>query len=296
VNHRSTDAKADERVGTRYGEYLIDALIAEGGMGKVYRATSCDGLRLPQGTCVALKIVKRELADNVTFIRRFKREARIARTILNPHMVPVIDSGDCDGVPYIVSRFIPGSSLEKLLRREGRLDVATTVRICAHAADGLDALWAAGLVHRDVKPSNVVLDEDGNAYLTDFGLAKDTHGSTLLTGTGQTLGTLAYMSPEQIRAEPVEAAADVYSLGCVMFECVHGLTPFGNRQGLRLLWAHLQDHPPEPCPDRRDVPDEFRAALLTALEKDPSRRPPSSTAYAQLLAQAAGIPFESLVA
>jgi serine/threonine-protein kinase len=203
---------SDPRIGSQIGEYSVDDLLGEGGMGKVYTATGPDGGR------VALKLVKDDYARDETFRRRFYREARIAQTVNHPNVVPVLDTGEVDGVPYMAQRFIEGPegagmSLDDKLKRDGTLDAQTAVGICTDVAAGLEALWAAGMVHRDVKPANILLDASGRAYITDFGLAKDTQGS-LLTLPGQALGSMDYMAPEQIRGEPVTAATDIYALGC----------------------------------------------------------------------------------
>jgi serine/threonine-protein kinase len=154
-------------------------------------------------------------------------------------------------------------------------------------AAGLEALWGAGMVHRDVKPANILLDATGRAYITDFGLAKDTQGS-LLTLPGQALGSMDYMAPEQIRGEQVGAATDIYALGCVMYECMCGRPPFAEVQGMRILWAHLQDPPPDPRSVRADIPERFSQTLLVALNKDAAARPQTAGEYARLLADAAG--------
>jgi serine/threonine-protein kinase len=284
MNRRPGHGASDDRVGSRFGGYQLHALLGAGGMAKVYEASAADGTR------VALKIVNQEFARDEIFLRRFMLEVRIARTVSNPHVVPVLDSGEHDGVPYLAEMLIDGCSLEAKIKREGRLDLPSTVRICFEVAQGLEALWAAGIVHRDVKPGNILIDLDGTAYITDFGLAKDTHGS-VLTLPGQTLGSLAYMAPEQLRCEPVTAAADIYSLGCVMFECLQGRPPFGDRQGMRVLWAHLQEEPPDPCSGRTDVSPEFIQALKSALNKQPDDRPGTCLEYAHSLSQAAGIPL-----
>ena len=285
MSHEPSRLAGDDRVGTRFGDYRIDSFVGVGAMGKVYKATA------PDGEVVALKVVKEDLARDETFRRRFAREARIAQTVRNPHVVSLRDTGEQDGLPYLATRFIEGMSLEQKLESEGRLDLATTVRLCSQVADGLQAMWDAGMVHRDVKPGNILIDLAGAAYLTDFGLAKDSHGS-VLTRPGQALGSLDYMSPEQIRGETVSGAADIYSLGCVAFECVHGSPPFADHQGMRVLWAHLQEEPPDPCPDRADIPPAFREALKAALRKEPADRPTTSVEYARALSQAAGIPIE----
>ncbi|MEA2313496.1 MAG: hypothetical protein QOI03_188 [Solirubrobacteraceae bacterium] len=284
MSYQPTRLEDDDRVGTRVGNYRIDSLVGVGGMGQVYRATASDGKQ------VALKLVKQDIARDETFRRRFSREARIAQSVHNPHVVPVLDTGEHDGIPYLAQEFVEGIPLDQKLKIEGRLDVATTVRMCAQVADGLQALWAAGMVHRDIKPANILLDLAGNAHITDFGLAKDSQGS-VLTMPGQALGSMDYMSPEQIRGEPVTGAADVYSLGCVVFECLEGRPPFADRQGMRVLWAHLQDEPPDPCAERTDLSPGFKQAVKAALRKEASERPSSSVEYARSLSQAAGIPI-----
>src|SRR5882757_5248295 len=276
-------AVGDGRIGTMFGAYHIDSLIGVGGMGRVYRATV-------GGDDVALKVVKEDLARDETFRRRFRREARIAQSVRNPHVVPVRDTGEQGGLPYLAAQFIDGVALDRKLELEGRLDLAATVRICAQVANGLNALWEAGMVHRDVKPANILLDRTGNAYITDFGLAKLSDG-TVLTRPGQPLGSIDYMPPEQIRGEPVTGAADTYSLGCVVFECIDGQPPFADRQGMRVLWAHLQDEPPDPSAKRGDIPVEFVRALKAALRKNPTERPRTSIDYARSLSRAAGIPI-----
>jgi serine/threonine protein kinase len=271
---------SDPRIGSQIGEYNVDAVLGEGGMGKVYTATGPDGGR------VALKLVKDDYARDETFRRRFYREARIAQTVQHPNVVPVVDTGEHEGLPYMAQRFIEGMSLDEKLKRDGPLDVQTAVGICTDVAAGLEALWGAGMVHRDVKPANILLDESGRAYITDFGLAKDTQGS-LLTLPGQALGSMDYMAPEQIRGESVGAATDIYALGCVMYECMCGRPPFAEVQGMRILWAHLQDPPPDPRSVRADIPEKFAQTLLVALEKDAAKRPQSAGEYARMLAEAA---------
>lgn len=281
MSHEPKRLSADDRVGTSFGEYMIDSLVGVGGMGKVYRATAADG------TPVALKLVKNDLARDETFRRRFRREARIAQTVRNPHVVSVRETGENEGIPYLAAEFIEGIALDEKLELEGQLDLGTTVRICTHVAEGLQALWEAGMVHRDVKPANILLDLAGKAYITDFGLAKDSAG-TVLTRPGQPLGSMDYMPPEQIRGEPVTGAADIYSLGCVVFECVHGRPPFADREGMRVLWAHLQDEPGDPSAGRGDIPAGFSQALVAALRKQPAERPGTSIEYARSLSDAAG--------
>ncbi len=282
MSSRSTPPPRDALVGTSFGSYYIEALIGVGGMGRVYAGKTRDGER------VAVKVIRGNYARDETFRRRFRREVRIAQTVQNPHVVPVLDSGEQSGLPYLVAKLIDGVSLQQKIEREGRLDLHTTVRICAQVADGLRALSDAGMVHRDVKPGNILLDREERAYLTDFGLAKDSQGS-VLTRPGQTLGSMDYMAPEQIRGQPVTAAADIYALGCVTFECLTGHAPFADRQGMRVLWAHLQEEPPDPRTERADIPREVTTVLNAALQKEPNERPRTSVEYSRLLSLAARI-------
>jgi serine/threonine protein kinase len=281
MSYNARDSRPESRIGGEVGGYRIESLLGVGGMGIVYRATG------PDNRPVAIKLIKEDYARDATFLRRFSREARIAQTVSNPHVVPVLDTGEHDGVPYLASVFIEGGSLEHRLERTGPLDVPMSVRICAQVADGLSALWGAGMVHRDVKPGNILLDSAENAYITDFGLAKDSQG-TALTRPGQALGSLDYMAPEQIRGEQVTAATDIYALGCVIFECVEGRPPFADRGGMQVLWSHLRDEPPDPT--RGGLRPEFIRALKAALRKAPSERPGTGVEYARSLSQAAGIP------
>jgi serine/threonine protein kinase len=265
-------------VGQRFGDYVVTGLLGEGGVGFVYRAED------ESGCAVALKVVKPDLADDMTFRRRFNREARIAQGIDHDHVVPVLATGEQDGTPYMVQRLIGGGTLAQRIERERRLDASTTVRICRQVASGLDAMHAAGIVHRDVKPANILLDaEPGDtAYIADFGLVKETNG-TLLTAAGQALGTIDYISPEQIRGDAVTPATDVYALGCVAYACITGAPPFADRKGMKVLWAHLQDAPEDPSTRAPDVPADLGHAILMALAKDPDRRPQSAGMFGQLL-------------
>ena len=272
---------AEPKQGDSVGRWRLGDMLGEGGMGRVYRAVDSTGSE------AALKIVKADLARDDTFRRRFDREAKVAQRVDHPHVVPVIESGEVDGLPYLAQVYIDGGSLEDRIKRERHLPLAETVRICTAVASGLDALHEKGLIHRDVKPANILLAEDGTPFICDFGLAKDRDAS-VLTQAGQALGSMDYMSPEQIRGEEVSAQSDVYALGCVMFECLAGSPPFADRQGMRILWAHLQEPPPDPLAERDDVPADVGWALTRALEKEPEQRPPTATAYAGMVRIAAG--------
>jgi serine/threonine-protein kinase len=176
---------------------------------------------------VAIKVVTTELSQDEVFVRRFQREVAAAQKISHPHVVPVLGAGEEGGLPYLVQALIAGGSLHDRLVADGALDLATTVRLLRGPAEGIDALHASGLVHRDIKPGNILLDGE-TAYVTDFGLAKDSQASNL-TRPGQALGSLDYMAPEQIRGEEVSAATDIYALGCMIHECLTGTPPFGGR-------------------------------------------------------------------
>jgi serine/threonine-protein kinase len=270
----------EPKQGDSVGRWLLEDMLGEGGMGRVYRAR--DG----SGSQAAIKLVKAEIARDDVFRRRFEREAKIAERVDHPHVVPVIETGEVDGIPYLAQVFMPGGSLENMLEREGKLSLAETVRICTAVASGLDAMHEKGLFHRDVKPANILLDDAGKPYLCDFGLAKDRDAS-VLTQAGQALGSMDYMAPEQIRGEDVSAQSDVYALGCVMFECLAGRPPFADKQGMRILWAHLQEEPPDPLAERDDVPADVSWAVTRALQKEPEDRPPTATAYAGMVRIAA---------
>ncbi|MBD0329376.1 MAG: serine/threonine protein kinase [Thermoleophilia bacterium] len=200
--------------------------------------------------------------------------------------MPVLEAGEAEGRPYLAVAYVNGRSLAERLAAEGPLPVRDAVRVAAQVGSALDALHRAGLVHRDVKPANILLAEEGAAALTDFGLAKGT-GYTVLTHAGQVVGTLDYLAPELIRGDPATPATDVYALGCVVFECVAGEPPFGSRSLFELGAAHLEEEPVDPAGGRTDAPPALGAVVLRALAKDPRDRPATATMYAHLLRAAA---------
>ena len=236
---------------------------------------------------VALKVVTTELSQDEVFLRRFRREVQAAQKITHPNVVPVLAHGEEGGLPYLVQRLIPGGSLADRIAVRGRLELPYAVELLGAAADGIDALHAAGLVHRDIKPANILLDGD-TPYVSDFGLAKDSQASNL-TRPGQALGSLDYMSPEQIRGEDVSPATDVYALGCVMWECLTGAPPFGGRPSMRVLFAHLQEEPPDLSAVRPEISAATARAVTRALEKEPEDRPAGAAAYVTGVARAAGL-------
>jgi len=267
-----SDASTPE-LGTRIGPYLLEGILGEGGMGIVFRASREDG------SVVALKVLRPELSGDEGYRRRFEREGRIASSLTHPHLVEVVDAGEADGWSYLASRFVPGESLAERLERDGPLPVETVVQIAGEVGTALDTLHASDLVHRDVKPSNVMLAQRG-AELTDFGVARATADS-VLTAPGRVVGTLDYLAPEVIRGEPAQPPADVYALGCLLYECLTGAPPFGSRPFAEAAVAHVSEDPPDPS--RRDLPRQLWTALRHGLAKDPADRPPTATAYALML-------------
>jgi serine/threonine protein kinase len=258
----------------------IEEPLGEGGMGQVFRA-----LREADGEVVAVKVMKPGAAGDTERARRFVREARAAATVEHRHLVGVLDSGECAGCAYLVMPYVAGGSLDWRLRDGGPLSLEDTAAVIGGVAAGIDALHRAGLVHRDVKPSNVMLDETGAAALTDFGLAKGRDYSAL-TRPGQLLGTLDYIAPELLRGMEPGPPADIYALGCVAYECLAGRSPFGGRGVFAVGFAHLEETPADPCAGRDDAPAGAGEFVLQALAKEPAERPPTATAYATVLAAA----------
>ncbi|MFE1579893.1 serine/threonine-protein kinase [Streptomyces fradiae] len=275
-------------VGRRVAHYRIDAEVGRGGMAVVYRATD---LRL--GRTVALKLLAPELARNDTFRKRFAHESRVAAAIDHPNIVPVFEAGETEGLLYIAMRFVPGQDLRALLDRAGPLPVATALRIAVQVASALDAAHAHELVHRDVKPGNVLVaegtdsDRPEHVYLTDFGLTKKSLSLTGFTSVGQFVGTLDYVAPEQISGRPVDGRCDVYSLGCVVYETLAGSPPFRRDDDMALLWAHQYDPPPPLSDVRPGLPAGMDEVLARALAKAPEHRYDSCMAFVTELRRAA---------
>ncbi|WP_415953215.1 serine/threonine-protein kinase [Streptomyces sp. KLOTTS4A1] len=265
--------RPSELIGRRIAGYLVEREIGRGGMAVVYRARD---LRLER--TVALKLLAPELARNDTFRRRFTHESQVAAAIDHPHIVPVFAAGEADGILYIAMRYVPGQDLRILLDRQGSLSAETAGRIAAQVASALDAAHAHELVHRDVKPGNILIaagtdsDHPEHVYLTDFGLTKKSLSLTGLTTVGQFVGTLDYVAPEQISGRPVDGRCDVYSLGCVVYETMAGAPPFRRDDDLALLWAHQYDPPPPLTTQRPDLPRALDGVLAKALAKTPSER------------------------
>src|SRR5215213_5861789 len=240
-------------------------------MGVVYRATQ---LRLDR--LVALKVIAPELAQDPGFRERFTHESRIAASIDHPNVVPVFEAGEQDGLLFLSMRYLEGTDLGKLLRAEGRLEPRRAARIVAQVGDALDAAHARGLVHRDVKPGNVLIAEGDRAFLTDFGLTKHAEDATGLTKTGQWVGTVDYVAPEQVRGEAVDARTDVYALGCVLFHALSGQIPFPRPSEIAKIYAHLSDPPPAVDWVALGQPAAMGEVVARGMAKDPDERYPSA--------------------
>jgi YVTN family beta-propeller protein len=264
--------------GAMVGRYRVDSLIGRGGMGVVYRATDVS-LERP----VALKLIAPELADNEHFRGRFLKESRLAASLDHPAVVPIYEAGDRDGQLFLAMRYVEGSDLRTLLKRERTLTPQRAVAVLAQVAGALDVAHRRGLVHRDVKPANVLLDADGHAYLTDFGITKQLGAAS--TETGRIVGTLDYLAPEQIRGEAVDARTDSYALGCVLYECLAGAPPFHRETEAQTLWGHLQEDPPP----LRAHP-ALDPVVRKALAKEPDDRYETCGELIEATAWALGVP------
>ena len=263
------DTSDDPRLGTVIAGYRIEERIGRGGMGVVYRAQHLNLQRR-----AAIKIIAPDLAESEGFRERFTREARIAAALQHPNIVTVYDAGEVDGMLYLAMQFIQGEDLAAILRREGRLRPYRAIDVCRQVASALDAAHAMGLIHRDVKPANVLI-EGRNAFLTDFGLTKQTGTHAQLTRAGDMVGTIHYVAPEQIEGRRVSARSDVYSLGCLLYHCLSGQVPFAHETDVAVIYAHLSEQPPKLSELRPELPEGLDAVMAKALDKSPDRRFPS---------------------
>ncbi len=262
--------RADQRIGTELAGYRLTALLGRGGMSAVYLA---EDRRL--GRKVALKLLARELSEDERFRRRFLRESRLAASIDHSNIVPIYEAGEADGALYIAMRHVDGADLRELLAREGPLEPKRALALLTQVADALDAAHEHGLVHRDVKPSNVLLARESgreHCYLSDFGLTKGSASMGDLTDAGHLMGTIDYVAPEQLEGGPLDGRADVYALGCVLFECLTGEVPFRRDSDLAVLWAHVQDPPPSAQERRPALSAAIDAVIAKAMAKDPEER------------------------
>ncbi len=278
----------DLRPGSEFAGYLIDRELGRGGMGVVYLAEQ----RFPQRK-VALKVLAPELARDERFRDRFVRESNLAASLDHPNIVPIHAAGEEDGVLYLAMRYVEGTDLKQAVADGGPLSLQRTAAIVAQVAGALDAAHRRGMVHRDVKASNVLLvpgDEAGteHAYLSDFGLTKRMTSDSGLTGTGQFVGTLDYAAPEQFEGKPLNARTDVYSLGCVAYECLVGQVPFHRQTEAAVVYAHLQEPPPKVTATRPDLPTAVDEVIARAMAKSPADRYETAGAMGRDLARVAG--------
>ena len=281
----------------KIASYQMVEEIGRGGMAVVYRARD---VRL--GRWVALKVLGEDLARDEAFRRRFIRESRAAAAVDHPNIIPIFDAGEASGVLFIAMRYVGGQDVHSLLNRMGPLPPARAAGIVAQVASALDAAHACGLVHRDVKPANMLLGglaEDGSedhVYLSDFGISKTSQATTNLTLTGQVLGTLNYLAPEQIEGRAVDGRADAYSLACAAFEMLAGAPPFRREQSLAVMWAQLSAPPPALTSMRPDLPPAVDQVMARGLAKAPEDRYPGCRAFAAALQDACGVSAGELAA
>lgn len=274
------------RLGTRFGPYELKSLIGVGGMGEVYRAYDTVKERT-----VAVKLLRTEIAADASFQERFRRESRVAARLQEPHVIPVHDFGEIDGVLYIDMRLVEGASVKELLRSAGPLTPDRATAIVTQVAAALDAAHADGLVHRDIKPENVLLTPDDFAYLVDFGIAH-VGGEASVTMTGVLIGSSAYMAPERFSGGPVGPAADVYALTCLLYEMMIGRPPYEAGDLRQLMSAHMFSPPPRPSIMRRGIPRAFDEVVAKGMAKDAVDRYPSAGELAKA-ARAAAAPAPS---
>jgi len=271
-------------IGTDFLGYRIEELIGRGGMGVVYRAYD---LRLKR--TVALKLVAPSLAFDERFRERFARESELVMSLEHPNVVPIYDAGDVDGRVYLAMRLVDGTDLGSHLRAEGALEPGRTMAICAQIALALDAAHTRGLVHRDVKPSNVLLDSSEHVYLADFGLTRRLDDAIGDPGEDRSLGTPAYLAPEQLDGLSVDGRADVYSLGCVVYECLTGERVFPRDSRLAEAWAHLEEEPPHASRRRSDLPEAIDDVIARSLAKERDQRYPTCSALVAAAEAALGL-------
>ncbi|WP_369387102.1 serine/threonine-protein kinase [Streptomyces sp. CG1] len=283
--------RPSELIGRQVASYLVESEIGRGGMAVVFRARD---LRLDR--TVALKLLAPELARNDTFRKRFIHESQVAAAIDHPHIVPVFEAGETDGVLYIAMRYVAGSDLRRLLDVQGQLPLSHAARIAGQVASALDAAHEHGLVHRDVKPGNILIaegidsDHPEHVYLTDFGLTKKSLSLTGFTSVGQFVGTLDYVAPEQISGRPVDGRCDVYGLACVVYESLAGRPPFQREDDMALLWAHQFDDPPPPSEACPGLPPAVDPVFAQALAKSPDARHATCLAFVAALRAAMAPP------
>ncbi|MFX0578687.1 serine/threonine-protein kinase [Nocardia nepalensis] len=277
-----TETPRSPGAGAWFGKYRLDRLIGRGGMGEVYEAYDATKDRT-----VAIKVLPAQLADDPLYRERFQRESHSAARLQEAHVIPIHDYGEIDGRLYIDMRLVQGSSLRSLLNSTGPLPPARAVALIAQVAAALDAAHAQGLIHRDVKPDNILVTAGDFVYLVDFGIA---HVATdaRLTSASATIGSFHYIAPERFGAAPVSASVDVYSLACVLYECLTGVRPFTADTDAALIHSHLYEPPPKPSMMRSDIPPGFDAVIARGLAKSPEDRYASAGELARAASEQVG--------
>jgi streptogramin lyase len=278
---------ADSPIGTELAGYRLESALGRGGMGIVYLA---EDLRLKRN--VALKLVAPEMAADARFRERFLREAELAASLDHSHVVPVYAAGETDGQLWIAMRYVQGTDLKSVLEWGGPSDPARGLELCSQVGEALDAAHAHGLVHRDVKPANVLVTEEGgreHCYLSDFGLARSPEATTDPSAGTHLSGTVDYTAPEQIAREPADHRADVYSLACVFYECLAGEPPFKRPRATATLFAHASEPPPSLHERRQELPEAIDQVLAKALDKDPDERYGSCRELVEAAREALGL-------
>ena len=256
--------------GTKVAGYEIEGMLGHGGMGVVYEAR-----QLSLGRTVALKILAGTLGMDPSFKERFRHEGRIQAALDHPHIVTIFEAGEWDDSLFIAMRLVRGPNLkEMIIARE--LEGARTLRILRPIAEALDSAHEAGLIHRDIKPQNILVGSRDRAYLADFGLTKGIDDAGL-TQTGQFVGTIDYIAPEQIRGEPATNACDIYALSAVLYECLTGAVPYPKPSDAAVMYAHLSEPPPLVTDQRPELPPNLDEVICKAMDKDPKARYASAT-------------------
>lgn len=270
------ESARDPRIGSELARFRIEALVGRGGMGVVYRARDRSGRK------VALKVLPAELSADPGARLRFEREAATVAGLDHPAVIPIYAAGEAEGTLFIAMHYVEGCDLHHLLRATGALPADRALAICEQVAGALDAAHARGIVHRDVKPANVLVETEapGRCFLTDFGVMRDAAATSGLTAAGQLVGTLEYVAPEQIEGLPLDGRADGYALACVLFECLTGRPPFHAAEKAATIWAHLNEPPPRASAERPELPASVDAVIARQLSKVPEERYESCSTFA----------------
>jgi serine/threonine-protein kinase len=277
-------------VGDEFAGYRVRAVLGRGGMSVVYQA---ENLRL--SSVIALKVLAPELASDDVFRARFLEESRIAASLNHPNVIPIYDMGSQDDLLYIAMRYVSGTDMRQMIKKRGRILPATALFLIGQAARALDAAHRKGLVHRDVKPGNLLIErgsddaDPDHVYLADFGITKHAMSRSGLTSTGQFLGTIDYVAPEQIRGTSVTGLADQYSLGCVLYECLTGRVPFEKDLDAAIIWAHVEETPTMPTMLRPELPPEIDQVFGRVLAKRPDERYGSCREFVEAARMALGL-------